>query len=351
MKKSFLLIATTLFSITVFAQTPNKGLIGDYYFNNNANNYIGNNIDGTVHGCTLTADRFGNPNAAYLLSSAADYIEFPYPNFVLNEYSYVLWVSPSSLPSNGNWQCVLEVGGYGGDQQIALENNVHTPLDTMILNGFSVGPYNQGIPKQNFISAQSTPSVGKWYFLTFTRDSSTVKFYVNGILINNVPVNSLAYYGLNSQKAYIGQRYNGTVPFLGKVDDAKMYNRAITQEEVTALFYENVCTQNVTVTDTLVINVNVIFNGTNPPITFSGTIKAYPNPAKDHLIIDCGDDFNSLSSYTIKVMNSQGQSLYAQQIMQQLSNIDLSGWASGIYFIHVIDAKNNTLDVRKIVLK
>ena len=35
------------------------------------------NHHGTVHGATLTTDRFGNPNSAYSFNGSTDYIEIP----------------------------------------------------------------------------------------------------------------------------------------------------------------------------------------------------------------------------------------------------------------------------------
>ena len=43
----------------------NNGLVAYYPFNGNANDESGNGNDGTNNGVTLTADRFGNVDAAY----------------------------------------------------------------------------------------------------------------------------------------------------------------------------------------------------------------------------------------------------------------------------------------------
>ena len=43
----------------------NDGLVAYYPFNGNARDESGNFNDGTVHGATLTEDRFGNEGNAY----------------------------------------------------------------------------------------------------------------------------------------------------------------------------------------------------------------------------------------------------------------------------------------------
>src|SRR5438477_5279250 len=68
--KLFLLIFLSV-NIHAFAQSnipdyiPADGLVGWWPFNGNANDNSGQANNGTVAGAVLTADRFGNPGAAY----------------------------------------------------------------------------------------------------------------------------------------------------------------------------------------------------------------------------------------------------------------------------------------------
>lgn len=52
----------------------NDGLVAYYPFNGNANDESGNGHYGTVHGATLTEDRFGNADSAFYFDGN-DYIE------------------------------------------------------------------------------------------------------------------------------------------------------------------------------------------------------------------------------------------------------------------------------------
>ncbi|MDL5051365.1 hypothetical protein QQ054_35770 [Oscillatoria amoena NRMC-F 0135] len=54
----------------------NYGLVGYYPFTGNAGDSSGTGNHGTTkNGVSLTADRFGNPNSAYLFDGSNDYIE------------------------------------------------------------------------------------------------------------------------------------------------------------------------------------------------------------------------------------------------------------------------------------
>lgn len=75
--RSNLLIGIWCFFVAAdaFAQIPTNGLIGHWDFSGNANDISGNGNDGTVSGATLTPDRFGNANSAYLFNGSTDYIQ------------------------------------------------------------------------------------------------------------------------------------------------------------------------------------------------------------------------------------------------------------------------------------
>ena len=118
-------------------------------------------------------------------------------------------------------------------------------------------------------------------------------------------------------------------------------------DTVTTTINDTVTTY-LSVTDTLIINVTL--TGINPPNN-SNTLLAYPNPASDHLIIDCGD-FAGMAGYTMKISNSLGQIVFNQPITQQLYNIDLSSWGGkGTYILVIQDAAQTVKASKKIVLQ
>lgn len=104
----------------------------------------------------------------------------------------------------------------------------------------------------------------------------------------------------------------------------------------------------VSVTDTLIINA--VLTGISPPNN-TNTIKVFPNPAKTHILVNCGN-FSSMNGYSIRIDNSLSQTVYTNPISQQQYSINLSNWSgNGIYFMHIIDAGGNTIEVKKIVLQ
>ncbi|MCL5318568.1 MAG: hypothetical protein M1503_09975 [Thaumarchaeota archaeon] len=75
---------------------------------------------------------------------------------------------------------------------------------------------------------------GKWYMITATYDGSQMIVYVNGKSIGNTrQAGSIA---LGSASLRFGQRTDGLQPLFGKLDEVRVYNRALTATEVGILY-------------------------------------------------------------------------------------------------------------------
>jgi hypothetical protein len=86
-----------VFNSTVFTQIPTDSLVGYWSFSGNANDKSGNNNHGTVNGATLTEDRFGIPNSAYIFDGIDDYITLP-QDFDYSERTISLWFNAVNIP-------------------------------------------------------------------------------------------------------------------------------------------------------------------------------------------------------------------------------------------------------------
>jgi hypothetical protein len=100
--------------------------------------------------------------------------------------------------------------------------------------------------------------------------------------------------------------------------------------------------------DTLFINVQIAGFSSSNNIS---TIKIWPNPANDHIIIDNGN-IALLSGYKVKIESILGQEVFKSSINQQQFSVDLSTWnGKGIYLVHIIDNQDNIVVTKKIVLQ
>lgn len=105
----------------------------------------------------------------------------------------------------------------------------------------------------------------------------------------------------------------------------------------------------ITVTDTLVINIDK--SGTGVPNNESA-IKIYPNPANDLVYINTGNDYQSLSEYKIKIINTLGQTVFDSFINSQIITVDVKSIGKkGLYYVHISDNDGQVIDVRKIIFQ
>ncbi len=116
------------------------------------------------------------------------------------------------------------------------------------------------------------------------------------------------------------------------------------------VFNPSVCPDTVliTVTDTLIINTNIISVN---PLQYENTIKIYPNPTSDYLFIDYGN-VETMSGNYLSIENAAGQWVFQEVIEQPVTQIDLSQWTGpGLYFVHLWNSDGNIIDTRKIVIQ
>ena len=341
------LIAILPIATTVLAQIPTNGLVSYYPFTGNANDAIGTN-NGVATGATLTSDRFGNANSAYSFNGTNNYIKISSASgFNNNNFSYNWWALGNSFPTNQGSNMIelgsqeFSGGHYG--QLCSVNNNYNSTTGWRVTSGnanFTTVGFQDG----------TLPNTNMWYNITLTRNDSIVRLYVNCQLIASGVTNALVPYYNSPLNMFIGCRADLSLAqyFNGKIDDLRIYNRCLNQTEISTFCDEGICYQFVSVTDTLIINTNI--SGFNP-VTYQNSIKIFPNPANDHIIIDNGN-YTSYAGYTIKITNSLGQTVFTSLVNQQQFSVDLSTWSgNGIYFVYIIDAQSNTIDIRKIVLQ
>jgi hypothetical protein len=350
MKNKLLLIVIglTLTTKMIIAQVPNyaptNGLVGYWSFNGNANDSSANANNGIVNGATLTTDRFGNTNSAYSFNGINNYIRIN--NTLLpstpTSYTISLWYNTQNFTSqNGNPRMLIS------DRNTGLSSYKYTiNLSTTghLLGG---GIYNGSGTSGNGVTGDAGDAGvnNNWHNAIFIYDSSiaTLYLYIDGSLVNTTT--NVTHWSSGANPTNIGY-WNGFVGasgfFDGKIDDIGIWNRVLAQSEITSLYYsESTC-------QSLVINTGVLgFN----PLTYNNTVTIYPNPANDHITIDCGNLAN-VSGWNIKIANTLGQEVFNGVMNTQQYVVPLNTWGGqGIYFVKIYDASNNLMNSKKIILQ
>jgi len=215
--------------VKVVNTTPDitTGLVAYYPFNGNANDESGNGNNGTVIGANLTTDRLGNSNEAYRFNGGCN---SSFIHAIINTSSIQNGLTISIWALKSGDGCIgpriLEFGNNPeqtdgiGVAQWGWDNNDNTSFGSKISTG--KGVYS------NF-----KPSNNNWIHLVYTHDGMLGRFYQNGVLIDSIT--SIGNPILLGNVSFGQMNHPAYDAFNGKLDDIRIYNRALSQEEITYL--------------------------------------------------------------------------------------------------------------------
>jgi gliding motility-associated-like protein len=289
MKHKIIILILLFFNSILFSQTP----IASFPFNGNANDVSGNGNNGILGGQTanptLTADRFGNVNSAYLFGGYynKNWIQIPNSTSLSfgNQMSVSLWFKQCTFAGMDGWgnysangyHILFSKAGDGIAANPGIYSGIYTSTNNLLyINIGNTNGYNQ---THNFDASTTMNCFDtcEWIHFVVVVNDTNLKMYFNGQLSLQQTINPAIFSNANTQDFFIG-RMNGSgtiwYPFNGIIDDVNIYNVAINQLKVNSLFanYINpLAVNNVITLDSLKV-INLACGSTN-----TGSIGIYPN--------------------------------------------------------------------------
>ncbi|WP_290660914.1 LamG-like jellyroll fold domain-containing protein [Ignavibacterium sp.] len=212
----------------VFAAGQHEiGLVADYRFNGDASDYAYQN-NGTVFNAVLTEDRFGNPNSAYEFNGTNAYISAPSTQLLKSpryELTQTAWVNVYNWGISGNSLVPIimksDSTANAFQYRLALSPNtvitsINNWLNTVWQTGFNM-------------------NLNEWYMITSVLKEDTVYTYINNEYVSFMTLTGPIIQ--DNKPLEIGRDVPGTTEyFYGKMDDIKIFNRALTFQEVINLY-------------------------------------------------------------------------------------------------------------------
>ena len=219
---------------------PTNGLVGYWPFNGNANDESGNGNNGTVNGATLTIDRYGNLGKAYIFDGVGNYIETLSSGPTGTGISVSYWYR--SIQTNEN----IGVIAFGGNSWSSYFEVTHNHWASG--QGPCNGPAITGGGTLFNPGADYNPNNNIWHHVVVVLPSGASSFdqtlfYLDGSLINS----SCSYANYGAPSPNIGsanpikfgrswQQPQHPDYFQGDLDEVGTWNRALTADEVLALY-------------------------------------------------------------------------------------------------------------------
>ena len=214
-----------------------SGLIAWWPGEGNANDLAGANNGALLGGATATAP--GKVGQAFSFDGTNGYVSIP-DSPILRPANFTIeaWVRFTSLDSAGSGS------SPAGDQYIVFKQNTRTSD----FEGFELGKTRvaggdvfrlriasaTGQPAEIDSATLVTPSV--WYHVAGVRGSNFTQLYVNGRLESQTNVSFPQDYGTNALFfGTSGQSY-WDHKFAGLLDEVSFYNRALSTDEIAAIY-------------------------------------------------------------------------------------------------------------------
>lgn len=194
------------------------GLVGYWLFDGNANDSSGKRNNGIVHGVVPTEDRFGKADKAYRFNRG-NYIEVPNsPTLqgITKAVTIIAWIKPSA-------------GDNRAFSMMQKGNQREVQFQFQLING-------KGLCCDIWVPEWRNHNLNEWQQVALTYEyRKEMRIYRNGELNGAVmAANKLT---ANNLPLLIGcDPFGGMEYFIGDMDDVRVYNRVLTEQEVKELY-------------------------------------------------------------------------------------------------------------------
>ena len=222
MNKFLLLFFLAVFSISVWSQ----GLVAHYPLNGNANDSSGNGNDGTLNGVTFAS----NNTMTFAQFTSTSYINVPdNSTFDFSNASGVTIATWIRQEQSTSGDILRKMGTSGSSDD---EYGLWLSSTGQISGGLN------GPGQQKILQAKSSLSLNTWTHVVFmwNKVDSKISFYINGILdtITNSTITSIQNTNAVLRIGAWVQSYLNS--FTGSIDDIRIYNRALSYQEILQLY-------------------------------------------------------------------------------------------------------------------
>jgi hypothetical protein len=286
-----------------------------------------NDAVGKAHGI-LTGDAFVE-DGHLVINAAGAWVELPGPKIGISAYtelSISTWFTTFEDPTfNSGYQMIWYFGGSEGG--LGSNGIFLSPArgDDHCRTGISCG--NVATPWTTETAVNFDPEIaygGQTWHIVTTVDATTVSLYVNGALIGTDALatfnNSLSL--LLDDFAWIGRGgYTGDPNYWSKVDEVTMYDKALTADNVLALYQKKAT------------GINKIKNPLNLKI----------HSSNGNIYIQNADN---VTINSIRIYDMLGKLVYNTNVSQNIIHANLP---SSVYIVRVLSNKgeyNTKISIR-----
>lgn len=335
------LASLLLLLLPAAAQTPafvTNGLVAFYPLDGDASDASGNQNNGNAIDVSFQTNRHGFPNAAGRFNGQSSSVKVP-------------------IKTDFNLLPVTATAWIAFDENRGTDFGIVSIYPTASANGWGIfanadkirswyyGPEGS-VPEQWLISTNL--SRDRWYHAATVFDSTGGRLYLDGILIASHGWSGTPSVSTSEQGLILGEMLSpdgSHVNFTGAIDDVRVYNRALSNEEIKDLYqFDNSgvrrATAEATVINGFVVGITVLDGGfgfTEPPaveIVGNGTggtavATLVGGRVTAITVIDAGSGYTE--AVTVRI--APPPKLPTLSIAVQSVRVTVNLWAGGRYLV------------------
>jgi uncharacterized repeat protein (TIGR02543 family) len=217
---------------------PPANLVSWWKAENNANDSIGTNHGTMRNGATFATGKVGQ---AFRFDGVDDYVstpDSPIFDFGIDEFTIGAWINTAtplslmrliSAGSEADGEYNLWAFGYGSHPYWGTGNRLNFAIYDA-----------DGYPYTDLNSNEINLSADTWHHIAVVRSGSNLTFYFDGDVVGTANIGSINLRG-GTTGAIIGARYwTGPSNIIehanGLIDEVAIFNRALTAEEIAAIY-------------------------------------------------------------------------------------------------------------------
>lgn len=236
---------------------PVSNLVHHWPFNGNTNDAVAVGAVDAVEelsGGQLTSDRFGNPNHAYSFNGNARLNIGQAGSFdTSTSFTFNAWINTTHKYSTE--RCLIRTDAGNG----------YTGWFVRMVSNGNIQIWEDGYTA----TSTATYADGNWHMVTYVRDVDNLvgKLYVDGSEVCSYVMSSVKNVA-NGYTHYLGSRGGGEY-YHGSMDDVRLYNKALSVEEIAALYGQS--SEIVDLSSTATANTYMVFE--SGKYRFKATVK------------------------------------------------------------------------------
>jgi hypothetical protein len=310
------------------APTITDPLVANYTFSGNTDDSSPYKNNANANGAQVSKDRFDNANQAFSFDGASNEMTASNSEQQNSDFtSIAFWINAKNIPATGE-AFILSNGGWQERWKISLPSHGKLVFTTNNSSGIS-----------DMDSGGSSITPGAWTHVVMTHDGVNDKIYFNGLEVASKAVAGT----LNSTTHPLGIGYNpidGGNYFEGSLDEIRIYNIALNDAEVAALYAEQSVEQPQLDVDapSTPLDITADVKNTNVQLNWS--------PSEDNVgvvaynVYQDGSVVATTSETGHKLVDLSPLTLYSFGV----SAVDAAGNESGISTLQVTTGEDETPD-------